>query len=415
MACQGVIARTWLSMVCFLLVFFVAAARGADYYVDGVTGSDSGTGTAEDPFLTVNRAVDVASGDDIIYIRPGVYHESIRLEDPALQGISLVGLPGEGGYPVIHSADPGSHTIEVKDFSGRIEHLEITGATDAIGINLVGDDNGVTTGRILDCRIHGNSTGVHLTTTGSTRSCDPLVRANSIYENRTRGIGFMNYATGTVEANDVFHNGSGLLDSTGIGVSGHAAPRIVNNTIHENYNAGISIRDFAAPVIINNTIVRHDIDGEIVDGTAIRILQNQGIDSLDIRNNIIAWNILGLVSQMRRPCSGNRHNLLWQNSRADYTGFVAGPGDLAADPGLVAPGAGDFHLSAGSVCIDAAESVASVQLDMDGESRSMGDGPDIGADEFRPTSVPSTVAASDDQQESATAMLLQPVYGLLLR
>ncbi len=410
---RGIVGTgSWLSLV-VLLVLSAAIARGAEYYVDASLGSDDGTGGAADPFLTVNRAVREAGGDDTIYIRPGTYHESVMLVGPSQQGISLVGLPENGRYPVLVSKDPGSHAIVVKNYRGTIEHLEITGATDAIGINLLGDDNGMTTGRVIGCRIHGNRVGVHLTTLGGSRSCDPLVRGNTIYENTTRGIGLMNNADGTVEANDIFGNGSGLLDSSGIGISGDAAPTLVNNTIHANFNAGISVRDRAAPVIVYNTITHHDIDGDTVDGTAIRVQQNEGIDTLVISSNIIAWNLLGLVSQGGRLCSGNRHNLLWQNRWKDYTGFVAGPGDTVGDPGLAAPESGDFHLRAGSPCIDAGEAVAGVVRDMEGDSRPLGDGPDIGADEFRPATTPA--GGSGGGSGVADAACLRPVYLLLLR
>ncbi len=415
MGYRGASARTWLAgLLCCLLVCCAVAAMGAEYYVDGAGGSDDGTGAATDPFLTVNRALREASGDDTISIRPGVYHESIMLVAPSQQGIHLVGVVEGEHWPVLRSTDAGSHVIVAKDFTGSIENLEITGATDAIGVNLIGDDNGVTTGRVIGCRIHGNRIGVHLMTVGGSRSCDPLVQGNVIYDNSTRGIGFMDNATGVAEGNDIYDNGSGLIDSSGIGISGNAAPTIVNNTIHGNSNAGISIRDHAAPVILHNTITHHDVDGDTVVGTAIRVQQNGGIDFLDIRNNIIAWNIHGLVSQGGRSCSGNRYNLVWQNSGTDYTGFAAGPGHLAADPGLVNPVAGDFHLRSGSACIDAAEPVAGVVHDMDGDSRPMGDGPDIGADEFRPASVPPGGGTGDDGQEPA-AIRLQPVYMLLLR
>ncbi len=412
--------RTGIGWALFFLLFLCAVtARGTDYYVDGLNGSDDATGGLTDPFLTVNRAVTAATGADVIHVRPATYHESVALVGPSRRGLSLVGVVEEGKYPVLVSADPSRHVIVARDFSGRIGNLEITGATDAIGINLIGDDDGVTTAQVIGCRVHGNRIGIHLTTLGSNRSCNPLIRNNRIYENTTRGIGFMNNATGTADGNDVHHNGSGLEDSSGIGISGHAAPTLVNNIIRANFNAGISIRDAAAPVIVHNAVTHHAVATGSVVGTGIRVQQNMGIDSLLVSSNIIAWNIHGLVSQGGRSCGGNRYNLFWQNSGTDYNGFTPGPGALAADPHLVDPQNGDFHLRAGSPCIDAGETPALDDHDMEGDSRPKGDGPDIGPDEFRPEDTSGGGSqgsgGSGHQPPPAMEQALQPVYMLLLR
>jgi len=66
---------------------------------------------------------------------------------------------------------------------------------------------------------------------------------------------------------------------------------------------------------------------------------------------------------------------------------TAQPGDdhvTTADPKFNDPVHGDYHLTAGSLAIDAADPQASAMIDFDGTSRPQGNGSDIGAFEFKP-------------------------------
>ena len=61
-----------------------------------------------------------------------------------------------------------------------------------------------------------------------------------------------------------------------------------------------------------------------------------------------------------------------------------GAHDISADPLLVDPAHGDFHLSPGSPCIDAGDPVHYPGTDFEGDPRPQGPAPDIGADEYYP-------------------------------
>ena len=102
-----------------------------------------------------------------------------------------------------------------------------------------------------------------------------------------------------------------------------------------------------------------------------------------IRNNIIINNDAltgsGIFSDAATPLTVD-YNDVWYDS---YYGVTPGAHDISADPLLVDPANGDFHLSHDSPCIDAGDPVNYPETDFEGDPRPIGPAPDIGADEYR--------------------------------
>lgn len=361
-------------------LLFGAFAHGADYYVDGNGGDDQGSGAADNPWRTLSHAINQASGSDVIHVRAATYTESLSLAPVMKRGVSLIGVADGDQLPVISSADPGTDTLRLTNHTGVIEGLAITGATNAIGINCTTVSGGTNSATIRGNRIHGNNVGVHVTTESSAESGTPTIQGNEIYDNGSRGIGNMMYSAATISANRIHSNGGGEADNGGIGNSENSAAVIFNNLIYANDPAGVGVRDAAAPRILNNTISGHRVDGGM--GAAVRVSQGQGIDTLEVVNNILAHNDYGLLSEGGAAVSGNDYNLVWDNASGDYFGFTAGTDGLAGDPLFADASAYDYRLGAGSPAIDSALTQTLVTDDFMGTLRPQGSDPDRGALEY---------------------------------
>ena len=138
-----------------------------------------------------------------------------------------------------------------------------------------------------------------------------------------------------------------------------AALLIVNNVIHKG--GGIFLQSGGEDTRILNNII-----GEC----------NTGIDS---------WS--GYLEILNNDLWGNGINYV---GIPDQTGIN---GNIAADPMFVDAAGGDYHLQAGSPCIDAGTNEGAPNMDFDGNPRPIdGDGDniavvDMGAFEFMPTEV----------------------------
>ncbi len=340
------------TLAALLLGVIPSLVYAANYYVDGNNGSNIvGTGAYENPWETINYAISQSTGTDTVYVKYATYNESVSFAPIPKRSISLIGIAEGDAKPIIHS--PNADTIKLVNYTGTIQGLEITGDGNTIGINCIAR-GGTNTAKIVDCSVHENSVGVHVTTVRDTDNSCPRIYKNSICSNRMRGIGNMKYSSATIEANYIYENGNGSVDHNGIGNRDNSAATIINNIIYDNNNSGISIRDSAKPVIANNIISNHDDNN---NGIALKVMQNEGIFSLVIINNIITHNSYGLVNQYGQTCSGNDYNDVWNNSLKNYVGFSEGLHDISGDPFLVDPYNGDYHLAQGSPCIDAGDPV----------------------------------------------------------
>ena len=75
---------------------------GNTYVVDGTNGSDGNDGTINDPFATIQKAIDVQTAKttglgDVIYVMPGVYTQGLT---GSLAKVSLIGVGGNYGNGV---------------------------------------------------------------------------------------------------------------------------------------------------------------------------------------------------------------------------------------------------------------------------------------------------------------------------
>ena len=144
---------------------------------------------------------------------------------------------------------------------------------------------------------------------------------------------------------------------------------IVGNTADGANGGGIWVERFTVPVIRGCTI-SHNVAGGL--GGGIYAPAYSGLP------------ITGCILWADTP--DEIHTTEGQPTvrYCDVQGGWAGIGNIDMDPLFVDPVHDDYHLSAGSACINAGDpnSFGSGEFDMDGEARVLGGRVDIGADEF---------------------------------
>lgn len=208
----------------------------------------------------------------------------------------------------------------------------------------------------------------------------------------------------TAERN-VFLSNTATLSPTASGNGGGCAIYVArpigsftmtNNLIAHNrageYGDGVFIWSFGVEPpygsLVNNTIADNAPDEES-EGVFIA---RTGIFTMV--NNIVAGHALGITCTQTALVTGS-HNLFWDNASDPITAT----GAILGDPCFVDAAAGDYHLSAGSAAIDQGTSDGAPPTDLDGDLRPVGEGVDIGADEF--------VASVEPQRDVYIPLLLR--------
>ncbi len=325
-----------LGAVAVLLVFAACSPSpdpGRTLYVlpgEGGEWDDSAAMAQVSGFTTIQDAVDTASPGDTVEIPSGTFNEFVVLTP----GVSL------------HGAGQGQTIV-----NGRIK--------------VTGDGNLTISALTVECV---SSVGVHL------EAALDVVVADVEVTGCNAGMLLEDVST-NILIDDVYLHGNAIF---GVELQVVEQSTISNSLIESNGYGGIYATYTYDVTARHNTIVGNGFSGAPAS--------NQGGVDLDeeatvvLVNNIITGNTRGIECI---ACFGTWfNNLVWGNV-VDYAGGASeGPGDLAVDPGFVAASEGDYHLTAGSPAIDAADPAYSVGTDSDGEARPSGPAPDLGLDEY---------------------------------
>jgi parallel beta-helix repeat protein len=318
-------------------------------------------------YATIQAALDVAVGGDVVSVAPGVYLENVQF---ASNDVTLLSRVRHGA-----TIQGSGHVVDFTSFDGTVDGFVIMGAVNP-------------------------NAGVF--TSGAAQ----VIRDNLITGNGDDGIHISNGSVATIEHNIIVDNASTGYHS-GIRINSGASATIVNNYIE---GSGVGIWDFTfsgSADIFNNTLVDNTNFGMAFTSGALR----------RVRNNIVTGSEFGIYATGPYDPDLNTavgqfleldFNLLWNNSEFDYYADLdtcgdrncevnegvfdplPGTSEVLADP-LLDPVTG-YELLAGSPAVDAGDNAVCPADDLDGQSRpSDGDDPpdgsadcDIGAFEYLP-------------------------------
>ena len=210
-----------VTIILFLTMTFVPttllAAEGNEYYVDSSYRGYS-DGTAQQPYPSIQTAIDEAESGDTIYVFGGTYEEIIDVD----KQVNLWGGV-EGSDSIINADDDVRYTMTITADNVEIQDFKFT------------DENDVKTSPI----------GALL----SVQAENVVITSNQFYETDSYGIHIDETASGTVVNANVINN-----TEFGIVVESSDTNDIFNNEIYNCIDAGISLENTAENRLYDNTI-----------------------------------------------------------------------------------------------------------------------------------------------------------------
>lgn len=376
-----ILVLCFVMVSCFTGVYAAQSAAPTDYYVS-TTGSDSNDGSHGKPFLTIQKAADVAMAGSTVHVAPGTYADPVICNNSGTASARIRFVSDEKWKAVMHVCSSDMEAVvKVNGDYVNIEGFEIIG--DAIGqpssrTGIIVYSSYI---KITGNKVHGFAKDVTAPGVGSGEGIltwgghDIDITGNIVYnignkkvnDNQSHGI-YCNSQRGYVSNNICY-------DASGGGIHcWHAANNLTfsNNLVFNNGTSGIivgngdsggetSIADYFT--VTNNICIDNGYYG-------IQEYTNPGTNQTGIHNvysnNLVLGNKMGGIQLL--------NDLVDTNTLTSDPQFV----DYKAD------GSGGYSLSPTSPCIDAGTSNGAPAFDFNGTARPSGAVVDIGPYEFTP-------------------------------
>ncbi|OGV73566.1 MAG: hypothetical protein A3K18_17770 [Lentisphaerae bacterium RIFOXYA12_64_32] len=316
----------------------------ARFSVNTATGNDANTGLDDAaPKRTIQAAIAAAQTHDLVVVAPGTYHERL---DFLGKTIAVTGTD---------PTDPDTVAATVID-------------ADATGTVVTFANGESKDSRLTGFTITNASTG-GISITGAS----PTLSHCRIVGNQGRGITITDAPTLTIDACVIDQNA--MTGGRGGGLFASASSVVLTNCQVSRNQASVSgggLYINGTGVLTNCTLVANTAAGE---GGGLWLSPGGGSKV----TNCIAWsNSASLYPQIgAAPTTPVTYSCV----QGGYTGT----GNISSDPLFVAAATGDYHLLAGSPCIDTGTAPGAPATDIDDEPRPypLETGAiDMGADEY---------------------------------
>jgi len=274
--------KLMVCLVSFLLLISrlltpVAADGGATYYV-APNGQDSAPGTLDQPFATLQKAVDMAQAGDTVYVRGGVYHQTVVMKNSGTATHPIRLLAYENELPVLD----GEYTLP----TGNVDRCNNTVTPPRCFVSeplvkLAGSYLEFVGFKLM------RSQGVGIVLGGPTPVEHITIRNCLIHEMRNAAIRGQYVTYLLVDGCDISHAGNyAPYDRPGtelqwppIVKAMHAEHLVYrNNVIHENWGEGLTAGVDSSDVLIEDNI--------LYDNYAVQLYINRA-QNVTIQRNLL--------------------------------------------------------------------------------------------------------------------------------
>jgi parallel beta-helix repeat protein len=382
-------------------------------YVDGASPncSNSGPGSATQPFCTIGKAASVVVAGQTVIVNAGDYSENVNMTSSGTSTAPIVftAAPGQNvmvsgqshgftisnrswitvqGFNVTQTTGDGVYVTNSWNITLRGNHVSYAGqpvsGKIAKGIRLSGVTNALVVDNTID---HNTDFGIYLVggTTGTTisgnvisynargfqraaagidvfASNNNLIEFNVSHHNEDSGIEFRSGSNNNLVVNNVTY----LNGDHGIDMNGSPGQQIVSNSVYKNVTAGINVEGSSTGTTLANNI---SVDNGIGSATT---RGNVRVDSTSTSGTTLDYDVVFLhTADVMMTWGSTKYSSL--------AAFVSATGQethgIQADPLWEGADAGDFHLVGGSPAIDSANSGVSGESDVDADGNPRYDDP----------------------------------------
>ncbi|MBN2536970.1 right-handed parallel beta-helix repeat-containing protein [candidate division WOR-3 bacterium] len=315
-----------------------------------------------DSVATIRAAISAAHSGDTVLADTGIYEERIELRGHGVTVASRFLLTGDRSFITNTVIQPGASPGTVVSF------FEAGDSTDVLAGFTIRNGSGTNGGGIHcwggSALIRDNIIEDNFTTADGGGvmiqfGAKPTVVGNVIRRNRTNiwggGVYVHDGCSPVVERNVIYDNGAITDRPAGFTGPGTCCGRVLGPGAtaggYDCRGGGVLVTNYTgapmAPIVVNNTI-----DGNEAQASGGGIYVNHA--PADVRNNIVTASAPAGV-HTDGPELTIAYNDAWGNGTNISGSTREGQGSISACPMYADSAGDDFHLQAGSPCIDAGD------------------------------------------------------------